>query len=349
MKKELFLSKLSLCLLIIPPSVWAVGANCKEPTSELDKRICQSAMLKIENNALQVAYYNQRAWLCELASELQHDDDWDCVEAKKTLEVEQHQWDKSVLAQCKTDDCFTRVYKARISQINGQDTPLPNFRLTTYGWGDKECQAYLKVLNRTPREDFRSCKLPDLTGSGFTTLPFKPVEGELLKQLDQQIALSYHRKQINWQDQLRKYQSGYLKLEIADVDLNKDGKNERIVKYSYPNYHCEMWEYDASPLDKAAEWELLPDEEVLNKTRNNGYNNAYFTLGVDGVISYFNIKGRNEIIRINNDFYAVSKGYFMNSVNPGPVGSKQDIKVSKFDFSKSRLELSSWCGFWYNY
>lgn len=125
MKKELFLSRLSLCLLIISPSVWAVGANCKQPTSELDKRICQSASLTAANEALNVAFHNQRAWLCQSAEILRREDGWDCMAAKEDFWAEQRQWDKAVLAQCKTNDCFTRAYQARVARSTARTRRYP--------------------------------------------------------------------------------------------------------------------------------------------------------------------------------------------------------------------------------
>lgn len=343
------LALLSTTLLLLTPSVWAVGANCKKPMSELDKRICQSPMLKVENNALQVAYYNQRAWLCELASELQHDDDWDCVEAKKTLEVEQHQWDEAVLAKCKTDDCFTRVYKARITQINGQDTPLPNFRLTTYGWGDKECQAYLKVLNRTPREEFRGCKLPDLSGSGFTTLPFKPVTGELLKQLDKQIARRNHAEQTNWQAQLKKYQSGYIKMEMTYLDLDEDGNKERLIRYSRPDVFCEGLGYEESVDDKLKVWRELGQEGVFKKALEHGYHRNYYTIGNDGELKSIGKRSKNRLIVFEDKVFSFTKNGLVTKRSYETWGGKSYVELDYIKTGNDGYVEENWCGFWYNY
>ncbi|MCF2908542.1 hypothetical protein L1285_09410 [Pseudoalteromonas sp. DL2-H2.2] len=349
MKKELLLSRLSLCLLIISPSVWAVGADCKEPASELDKRVCQSASLKAANEALNVAFHNQRAWLCQEAEILRREDDWDCMAAKEDFWAEQRQWDKAVLAQCKTNDCFTQAYQARIAQINGQDTPLPNFRLTTYGWGDKECQAYLKVLNRTPREDFRGCKLPDLSGSGFTTLPFKPVTAELLKKLDPQIVKSVHSKAFTWKERLNKYQNGHIRMEVANIDINKEGKKEKVIKYSMPSYFCDTWDDGIEMQVKEAQWEALTERQVLDKSIENGFVNFYYKLDGNGNLKALNVKGRNDVVKFGNEFYAVSENKFLTNLEPRRWGGKQEVTILKIELGNVNTTSERWCGFWYNY
>ena len=349
MKKELFLSKLSLCLLIISPSVWAVGADCKKPTSELDKRICQSTTLTAANEALNVAFHNQRAWLCQDAEILRREDGWDCMAAKEDFWAEQHQWDKSVLAQCKTDDCFTRAYQARIAQINGQDTPLPNFRLTTYGWGDKECQAYLTVLNRTPREEFRGCKLPDLSGSGFRTLPFKAVEGELLQQLDKQIAQLNHKEQTNWQAQLKKYQSGYIKMEMAYLDIEGDGNKERLVRYSRPDVFCEGLGYDEDVDDKLKRWRELGQEMVLKKALEHGYHRDYYTVGDDGKLKSVGKRSKNRLAFFEGKVFSFTKNGVVATLNHDDLGAKIYVKMDYIKSIYKRRAEESWCGFWYNY
>ena len=343
------LALLSSTLLLLPHYVWAVGANCKQPTSELDKRICQSTTLTAANEALNVAFHNQRAWLCQDAEILRREDGWDCMAAKEDFWAEQRQWDKAVLAQCKTNDCFTQAYQARIAQINGQDTPLPNFRLTTYGWGDKECQAYLKVLNRTPREEFRGCKLPDLSGSEFTTLPFKPVTGELLKKLDEQIALRNHEKQVNWQAQLKKYQSGYLKLEIAEVDLDKDGKMEKVVKYSRPSFLCDLLDADMEASEKKVYWQELNDKEIVRKNERNGYLNLFFNLDSKGVLGAVEYWQENDLVLFKGKLLSFGRNRMVTNRNYENWGRKEYIEMDYFLFESGKGKKERWCGFWYNY
>ncbi|KAF7767600.1 hypothetical protein PCIT_a3649 [Pseudoalteromonas citrea] len=343
------LAVLSSTLLLLTPCVWAVGADCKKPTSELDKRICQSATLTAANEALNVAFHNQRAWLCQDAEILRREDDWDCMAAKEDFFAEQRQWDKSVLAQCKTDDCFTRVYKARISQINGQDTPLPNFRLTTYGWGDKECQAYLKVLNRTPREEFRGCKLPDLSGSGFKTLPFKAVEGEVLKQLDKQIAQLNHKEQTNWQAQLKKYQSGYIKMEMAYLDIDGDGNKERLVRYSRPDIFCEGVGYGEDVDNKLKRWRELGQEVVFKKALEHGYHRDYYTVGDDGKLKSVGKRSKNRLAFFEDKVFSFTKNGVVATLKHADLGAKIYVEMDYIkSIDKGRAE-ESWCGFWYNY
>ncbi|MCF2908540.1 hypothetical protein L1285_09400 [Pseudoalteromonas sp. DL2-H2.2] len=349
MKKELLLSRLSLCLLIISPSVWAVGADCKEPASELDKRVCQSASLKAANEALNVAFHNQRAWLCQEAEILRREDDWDCMAAKEDFWAEQRQWDKAVLAQCKTNDCFTQAYQARVAQINGQDTPLPNFRLTTYGWGDKECQAYLKVLNRTPREEFRGCKLPDLSGSGFKTLPFKAVEGELLKQLDKQIAQRNHKEQTNWQEQLKKYQSGYIKMEMTYLDLDGDGNKERLVRYSRPDVFCEGLGYEEGVEDKLKRWRELGQDGVFKKALEHGYHRNYYTVGNDGKLRSIGKRSKNRLVAFENKVFSFTKNGLVTKRDYETWGGKTYVEIDYVKAGGDGYVEENWCGFWYNY
>ncbi|MEQ3514004.1 hypothetical protein ABMY35_11765 [Pseudoalteromonas sp. BZB3] len=343
------LALLSSTLLLLPHYVWAVGANCKQPTSELDKRICQSTTLTAANEALNVAFHNQRAWLCQDAEILRREDGWDCMAAKEDFWAEQQQWDKSVLAQCKTDDCFTRAYQARIAQINGQDTPLPNFRLTTYGWGDKECQAYLKVLNRTPREEFRGCKLPDLSGSGFTTLPFKPVTGELLKQLDKQIAQLNHKEQTNWQAQLKKYQSGYIKMEMTYLDLDEDGNKERLIRYSRPDVFCEGLGYEESVDDKLKVWRELGQEGVFKKALEHGYHRNYYTIGNDGELKSIGKRSKNRLIVFEDKVFSFTKNGLVTKRSYETWGGKSYVELDYIKTGNDGYVEENWCGFWYNY
>ena len=74
---------------------------------------------------------------------------------------------------------FEIVDGDNVVSLNGPDKP--NFVLTD-GRGKPVCEEYLTVLNSTPREELRACKLPDLSNSKIKPVEFKPWPGKKLKK-----------------------------------------------------------------------------------------------------------------------------------------------------------------------
>ena len=143
----------ALVLFAANPLV-AADFDCSLATTVIEKQICADTNLSELDSALGVAYRNYQLWELNKLQTL-HTSEYNSYAGyevwQKGVKAGQRRWLKQVRNVCTSTDCLTKVYQARIAELNGQQAPLPTFRQSINNKPEL-CAAMLEVLNRAPRE-----------------------------------------------------------------------------------------------------------------------------------------------------------------------------------------------------
>lgn len=327
-----------LALLLLSSQGMAAELDCNTATSQVEKLICSDKALLRLNEDMGIAYRNMRAPLYG-------------VERENYL-VKQRNWLKQVRNKCETSKCLKKEYQARISEINGQKAPLPNFRITK-GQGYTVCEAFLKVLNRTPREELKACGLPNLTGSRFKPVEFTEVTADKTLQMDRKYyELINYRVQYETVEAQRisRYQSGFYRIYTGVLTI--DGNKEPVIQVTQPSLICytlPKGEYDSISKTFQDNWETLSDEKKLNFSKSAGVFKGHVSADMN-----LNTRSLNsgEFVQFNDGSYLIDMfSLRRKNLNKDWTGKN---RVSLYEFDRktgknSRFESKKRCGYWYNY
>ena len=230
----------------------------------------------------------------------------------------------------------------------------PNFVLTK-GRGTPVCDEYLKILNKTPRDELRACKLPDLSNSKIKPVEFKPLTGKKLMAVDRLIYEQVYKTDWTkaWPEREKEYFSGYRKMGEAFWDLDGDGEPEQIIKESFPRAYCILLGngYSSELRDALKnEWKSYTHEKQMDIARDSGYQNAYKSIK-KGQVSF--VRATNfilfegqylsidqsglDVINTTDDDWA-----YRNWVKIWGVKPERDDDIRTYGLTPSK------CNFWFN-
>ncbi|AOT08179.1 lysozyme inhibitor LprI family protein [Pseudoalteromonas luteoviolacea] len=329
---------LGATLLLLSSEGFAAGFDCKKASTEVEKLICSDKALSQLDEDMSIAYRNMRAPLYG-------------IERENYL-VKQRNWLKQVRNKCQTSKCLKKVYQARISEINGQKAPLPNFRITK-GQGYTVCEAFLKVLNRTPREELKACGLPNLTGSGFKPVKFTEVIADKTLQMDKK-----YYELINYRvpyetveaQRISRYQSGFYRIYTGVLTI--DGKREPVIQVTQPYSGCytpPKGEYFSLANAFEDDWKTFSDEKKLLFAKGAGVYKGHESTDIN--LSTGSLDS-GEFVQFNGGSYLIN-GIGLRSKNSINDWANKNL-VALYEFDKktgkhSRFERKKRCNYWYNY
>ncbi len=348
--RYIFESKFILFVFFVlaSPLGFSASFDCAKATTSMEKLICSNDYISGLDEELGQAYKEALIRY---------------VDKKDLIVRQQRNWIKWIRSQCTDPSCLATLYEARIGElVDGNDVAAlsgsekPNFILTS-GRGLPLCEEYLGVLNNTPREELRACKLPDLSKSNIKPVEFKQLTGEKLKNTDSIIYEQKYRRshaewEKDWPDRETQYSVGLRKLGEALWDLNKDGVPDLIIQESIAKESCvflgnvEDLESRRSLKDK---WMSYSNIEKINIAADVGYKNSY-TLIKDGKLSYVSADNfvffDGQYLSIDHDFLVVNKistdWADREWVNIWGVDSEPDAKHGNYGMAPAV------CKFWFN-
>ena len=203
-----------------------------------------------------------------------------------TLQQAQQDWIDNVRNRCDDLDCLVRVYRERITALGGKPPKQANFMLYELYEGNPLCQEYLTILNQTPLDELKACRLPDLSGSPIQPVQFTLLQGEDLKTTDkilyEQMYPTLNDWEQQWPGRKQEYDTGTLKLGDAYWDLDKDGENDRIIQMSWPSPYCSILSAGEDNFEirqqEKAKWLNYSLEQKMAKAQKYGYQNIYLLL-----------------------------------------------------------------------
>lgn len=263
----------------------AASFDCAKASTPIEKLICSNDYVSQLDEDLGQAY---KEALVKYADK------------KDMIIRQQRNWIKWIRSQCGDPSCLDTLYRARLGEIisgdnvvslNGPDKP--NFVLTK-GRGTPVCDEYLNILNNTPRDELRACKLPDLSNSKIKPVEFKKLKGKRLEKIDKFIYENkYHSEwEKVWPERKEEYAIGYRQLGEAHWDLDKDGKPEQVIREIFPDDYCVLLgDGNASKLmdEWEAKWRSYSHEEKMNIAKDSGYRSSYVLIK-DGQFSFVDAK-----------------------------------------------------------
>lgn len=338
--------------------VQAADFDCKLATTKIEKLICSDATVSQLDADLGVAYRNRDLWDYNKLNYWYYGDDrhenigsynkW-----KTGYKAAQRRWLKEVRNACTTTDCLVKAYRARITDINGQQAPLPSFRLSK---NDKPqlCAAMLEVLNRTPREQLGACTRHDYSDS-----PFTPVVTEASEAL----RMEYEKLDPykgnppfaeRWPAIASRYKSGHRKLYSQQVDLDGDGKSEWLLEMNYARYTCEVLPTGTSKdmrdknWDNRKNWNSLSDSQQLVHAQQFGWESTVH-LFKDGQLHFYSQGG--QLLNYQNQWVILDQGQMLYKNAQNSLKDKISLYIvpTKPRDYDGKWEAEENCSFWYNY
>jgi len=338
--------------------VQAADFDCKLATTKIEKLICSDATVSQLDADLGVAYRNRSLWDYNKLNYWYHGDDrhenigsynkW-----KAGYKAAQRRWLKEIRNACTTTDCLIKAYRARITDINGQQEPLPSFRLSR---NDKPqlCAAMLEVLNRTPREQLGACTRHDYSGS-----PFTPVVSEAPSELRQPFEqkLQPHGTPPfaeRWPAIASRYESGHRKLMGQQTDVDGDGKAEWLFEVSYPSFMCEALPASSeqerldTDRDNTLNWRSLPDTQQLEHAKDHGWISSVSLLKDERLHKSL---GSGQLLGYQQQWVILEQSsmYYKESANSLKDRISLRVLPTKPDVSDGNWIAEEHCSFWYNY
>uniref|UniRef100_A0A486XY22 Lysozyme inhibitor LprI-like N-terminal domain-containing protein n=1 Tax=Rheinheimera sp. BAL341 TaxID=1708203 RepID=A0A486XY22_9GAMM len=347
--------------LAIEAPVFTPEVDCSNAVTDAEKLICADESLMQLDAELAVAYHNDLRWQLHTAKfainpeqEIQHG----CIkqqreQCQQRIEAAQRQWAADSRDQCKTADCLVAAYKSRITQINGQPEPLPNFRLST-NRRPEMCEAMLEVLNRKSRQQLGACNEFD-----FSNTPFSRVANDAGPDLQMQFAQYQHADSRNrgvpfeqtWPDIEQQYQSGLKKLFGVQIDADGDGQNEWLLEFNQPNFLCKVLpgnsvkEREAYVTAGLNEWRSMDQAGRLEHGIQYGRDSSMKLLK-DGRM--YSVEG-GKLIRYQNEFLIIRQGLMMGIVESNNRNWIKVDYVPPSTYSDKYWFSHSHCEYWYNY
>jgi len=263
-------------ITVIGLSIYGIGLeaasfDCAKAATQMEMLICSNDSVSQLDEELGQTYKNALVKY---------------VDKKDMLVRQQRNWIKWIRSQCTDPSCLYTLYGARIGElINGTNVVglngpnKPNFVLSK-GHGAPVCEEYLKVLNNTPREDLRACKLPDLSNSKIKPVEFEPLAGEKLMAVDKLIYEQVYKADWEkvWAEREKEYVSGYRALGETFWDVDNDGELDQIIRESSPQYRCVLLgNGNSSELRDTLKknWKSYSNEEKISIALNSGYESSY--------------------------------------------------------------------------
>ncbi len=333
---------------LVSPLGIAASFDCAKAATSVEKLICSNEYVSGLDEELGQVYKEALVIYAD----------------KKDMIVrQQRNWIKWIRSQCSDPSCLATLYEARIGELvdgnnvaalNGPDKP--NFILTS-GRGHPLCEEYLGVLNDTPREELRACKLPDFSKSKIKPVEFKQLTGKELKAIDRII---YEQNsggprtdwEQKWPEREREYAVGYRLLGVSYWDLNNDGESDEIFEESIPYSRCilpnnGLIEDERKRIDE--KWKVLNTSEKIIKAEKYGFKKFYSTVKA------------GKLIRIDSDMFLFFDGAHLstnhaqlNRINTTTEwADKNLIEITRIDNKLDRSgkrysRLSTECKFWFN-
>ncbi len=278
-------SMLIFCFYLIgaflSSNVLSASFDCSKATTAMERLICSNDYVSELDAELGQEY---KKALVKYA------------DRKDMLIKQQRNWIKWIRSQCKDPSCLVTLYEARIGELVGGNNVVtldgsdkPNFILTG-GRGMPLCEEYLNILNNTPGNELRACKLPDLSKSKIKPVEFKLLTGEKLRATTR---LVYEQVYGNdwervWSEREKEFLSGYRIVGEAFWDLDNDGVLDQVIKESFPNHGCVvLGRGESSELlgILKSKWKSYSHEEKINSAKEFGYENSYVVIQ-DGKVSF---------------------------------------------------------------
>ncbi len=318
----------------------AASFDCTKAATKIEKLICNTPELSQLDDDLWVAYNNNMF------------DIWGPEEA--AYKQQQRNWLKTVRNRCATIDCLAEVYQERLWALNGTKEPLPLFSLRrNHDFGSGVCEAYLNVLNNTPKEALLPCKLPDLTHSNFSAVKFETLHGDELKLMDQKFSAPNPNKpgaitkwKNDWPAHKQDYETGYNVIGAATLDLDSDGQLDKVLNHSRPEYSCQVFEGVSATyrtIIYEERWNNLNKEDHKKLTNTYGYRHLFYIVN-NSDVNFIDSSGH--LVNYNNSFYIIDHHHLNTKNIKNPNGDKTYVTLSviKPDFRTKNI-----CNYWYNY
>lgn len=329
----------------------AADFDCNLATTTIEKQICADASLSELDAALGVAYRNHKLWELNKLQTLHTGEYSTYAEYEvwlKGVKAGQRRWLKEARNACTSTECLTKVYQARIAELNGQQATLPTFRQSINN-NPELCAAMLEVLNRAPREQLGACTRHDYTGS-----PFTPVVTEASEALRMQFEqLSPPRNppfEQRWPAIAKRYKSGQRKLYSQQADVDGDGQPEWLVELHYPSRMCEVLpagsreDRQAWNRENHRQWQALSDNQQIQHAQQYGWMSAVGLLREGDLYS----DGFGQLLRYQQQWLVLetSQMYYKHS----QTTAKDHISLYAVPTKPGNYwRVTKTCSYWYNY
>ena len=339
-------------LLFTAKPLLAADFDCSLATTAIEKQICADSTLNELDAALGVAYRNYQLWELNKLQTL-HTSDYSSYADYEVwlngVKAGQRRWLKQVRNACSSTECLTKVYQARIAELNGQQAPLPTFRQSVNNKPEL-CAAMLEVLNRAPREQLGACTRHDYTGS-----PFTPVLTEASEALRMQYEKLDPYKgnppfEQRWPAIAKRYATGQRKLYSQQADIDGDGQPEWLVELHYPSRMCEVLPAGSREdrlvwnRDNHRHWQTLSDNQQLQHALEHGWISTVGLLREGDLYS----DGFGQLLRYQQQWLVLeqSQMYYKHS----QATAKDHISLYAVPTKSGNYwRVTKTCSYWYNY
>ncbi len=344
-KKSFFQLIAVIGLSIYGEGLKAASFDCEKAYSAMEKLICSNDYVSDLDEELGQAY---KEALIKYADK------------KDMLARQQRNWLKWIRSQCTDPSCLNTLYGARLGEIiDGENVSAldgsnnPNFVLTR-GRGTPVCGEYLNILNSTPREELRACKLPDLSNSKIEPVEFRQIKGNKLEKLDKFIYENKYHKEWEkiWSERKLEYAMGYRGLSEASWDLDQDGIPDQVIKETYPGRICDfLGKGELAKVQSEANknWRKTSIDEKFKKTKDVGFESLYMTIKNEKL---FFLDGE-AFVYFDNQYFSVDH-VGLNSMNAESLwADKQWVNIWKINSSPNEKrntygKTPAVCSFWFN-
>lgn len=231
-----------IAIFVIPSVILAASFDCGKAVSKIEKLICSDDELSKLDESLNEVYLRalNRADI-----------------KQRTIES-QRQWVLHERNICQGVECLKHAYEIRIKELSlSSSLGTENVSKTKKCWVQTKsskdfyvrdpglCTAFEEMLNATcePPEKLQCNWMLPQKKTEFTKIHWQPIDYRNYWPLIKDLRLSGWAKQYredNWKSiepMVRKqFERGYISLEAATVDIDRDGKEEYIVRSTYaPN------------------------------------------------------------------------------------------------------------------
>lgn len=279
-------------------------------------------------------------------------------EEKAVLAEARQRWDIEVRIPCQDQICLIDVYEQRIKELGGTPPKRVNFRIAEPHTYDEICPVFLSVINRVEPEEILPCKAPEYDVRPFSVFDdFQPMNTsetkEFFEVVNQKRYKTPERMSKYWDLRLEEISAGYFRYANAELDIDDDGLNERIVRLSIPSRFCEIIPRGTDDMDvysdfEEQEWDEKTLKEKARHTNEHGSVNHYYVFNKN-TTDYLK---SGSLMFLHNQWLILSTKD-MRRINlnmPDLWSTKNWISIANIGRSKAgQLETAGLCGYWLNF
>lgn len=328
-----------LIVLFYSIPLLSASFDCSLKLNEIEQLICDNEQLSDLDERLSKQYQLNKSSTKDAVS----------------LRDSQRSWLRNERNLCSDIDCLSKVYQSRITFLKKELTftnsveknkPGPAFEITK-GAGKSLCKEYLDILNKTPVSKIKACGLPDLSGSSFVPVNFKPLLGEALKKIDEIVYTQngggpWDDWEEKWPQRKKEYDIGFRQLGEAYWDLDRDGILDMIVEEFAPGPRCTIFgKGRASELreENSKLWKGLNQNKKMALAETYGYqkyyslikNNELSFVAADNFVTYqgeyLSIDHSQMVLRNTTNDWATHNWIYIWGINP--IRTEKSMRYGK--------------------